>query len=75
VREDRDRWRAQAERLSSTRPCLPGHRAVTTRSPRFRVRIEALQGELAETGEENAELRAVADERREDFVSATAPTS
>ena len=41
---------------------------MTTRSPRFRVRIEALQGELAETGEENAELRAVADERREDFV-------
>ncbi len=51
------------------------HKAMPARSPgddhpvaALRARIEALQAELAEMEEENATLRAVADERREDFV-------
>ena len=51
------------------------HKAMPVRSPggdhpvaALRARIEALQAELAEMEEENATLRAVADERREDFV-------
>ena len=41
---------------------------MTTRSPPLKARIEALQADLAEMEEENATLRAVADERRDDFV-------
>ena len=51
------------------------HKAMPARSPAgdhpvaaLKARIEALQAELAEMEEENATLRALADERREDFV-------
>ncbi len=51
------------------------HKAMPARSPggdqsvaALQARIEALQAELAEMEEENATLRAVGDERREDFV-------
>ena len=51
------------------------HKAMPARLPGgdhpiagLRARIEALQAELAEMEEENATLRAVGDERREDFV-------
>jgi chromosome segregation ATPase len=51
------------------------HKAMPARSPggdhpvaALQARIEALQAELAEMEEENATLRAVADERRDDFV-------
>jgi transposase-like protein len=51
------------------------HKAMPARSPAgdhpvaaLKARIEALQAELAEMEEENATLRAVAFERREDFV-------
>lgn len=51
------------------------HKAMPARSPAgdhpvaaLKARIEALQAELVEMEEENATLRAVADERREDFV-------
>jgi hypothetical protein len=53
----------QADRLSSTRPCLPGHRAVTTRSPGSGWRY--CRPNSPRWGE-NATLRAV-DERREDL--------
>jgi hypothetical protein len=51
------------------------HKAMPARPPAgdhpvaaLKARIEALQAELAAMEEENATLRAVADERREDFV-------
>ena len=51
------------------------HKAVPVRSPggdhpvaALRARIEALRADLVEMQEENAMLRAVVDERREDFV-------
>ena len=51
------------------------HKAVPVRSPggdhpvaALRARIEALRADLVEMEDENAMLRAVADERREDFV-------
>jgi chromosome segregation ATPase len=51
------------------------HKAMPARTPAgdhpvavLKARIEALQAELAEMEEENATQRAMADERREDFV-------
>ena len=51
------------------------HKAMPARSPggdhpvaALRARIEALRADLVEMEDENAMLRAVADERREDFV-------
>jgi hypothetical protein len=75
VREDRHRWRAQAERLSSTRPCLSGRWALTSRSPSSRPGSSRCRPSSPRWEQENATLRAVADKRREDFASATAPTS
>jgi hypothetical protein len=44
------------------------HEAVSSRSPRSGRGSRLCSGDLADIEEENATLRAIADERREDFV-------